>query len=207
MELALNSYAGSNPSLLPAIVKVTELIEASDHRTTAAYDHALSSYIQTGDDSALAAMAPVIQADAIALAIRSGELTAEEAQEEGAAGFALGFDFGGDGAAPAGDAPADAPQGGQQGQATAPPATAQRVTAPAFGAAPQPRQTAPQGASQTGQRGPRAQARWDDATPQGSFGPASPFAGMTPAAARAAARDAMMSTGRAIIGPQGDGSA
>lgn len=216
MELALSSYADGNPGLLPAMQRVTELIEASDDRTTAAYDQALSAFIQTGDDSALVAMAPTIQADALALAVRSGELTAEEAQEEGAAGFALGFDFGGDGpAGEGGPAPAGAALGGpaaggppgSQGGSPAVRVQAPPMRAPAASpAAADPRHEGAFTTSPTGMRGARAQARWDDTPLAGASRP-DPYAGMSPAAARAAIRQGIMGGGKAVIGPQADGSA
>lgn len=76
-EQALNTFAQSLPGIGGAIAKVAQLIEASDGPTVARYDDALSLYIQTGDNSGIAALEPMIVADAMALAIQSGESTAD----------------------------------------------------------------------------------------------------------------------------------
>ena len=76
-EQALNTFAQSRPGIGGAIAKVAQLIEASDGPTVAQYDSALSLYIQTGDNSGIAALEPMIVADATALAIRAGESTAD----------------------------------------------------------------------------------------------------------------------------------
>lgn len=76
-EQALNSFAQRLPGIGGAIAKVAQLIEASDGPTVAQYDSALSLYIQTGDNSGIAALEPMIVADATALAIRAGESTAD----------------------------------------------------------------------------------------------------------------------------------
>lgn len=76
-EQALNTFAERQPGIGGAIAKVTRLIDASDPDTVARYDAALSLYIQTGDNSGIAALEPMIVADATALAIRSGESTAD----------------------------------------------------------------------------------------------------------------------------------
>lgn len=76
-EQALNSFAQRLPGIGGAIAKVAQLIEASDGPTVAQYDSALSLYIQTGDNSGIAALEPMIVADAMALAIQTGESTAD----------------------------------------------------------------------------------------------------------------------------------
>ena len=76
-EQALNTFAQSRPGIGGAIAKVAQLIEASDGPTVARYDDALSLYIQTGDNSGINALEAMIVADATALAIRSGESTAD----------------------------------------------------------------------------------------------------------------------------------
>jgi hypothetical protein len=72
-ERALNTFADNNPAMLPVLSKIVRLVEASDVRTVAQYDAALSNYIATGDDSGLTALAPMIAEDMTALAIRNGE--------------------------------------------------------------------------------------------------------------------------------------
>ena len=76
-EQALNSFAQRLPGIGGAIAKVAQLIEASDGPTVAQYDSALSLYIQTGDNSGIAALEPMIVADAAALAINTGESSAD----------------------------------------------------------------------------------------------------------------------------------
>ena len=76
-EQALNSFAQRLPGIGGAIAKVAQLIEASDGPTVAQYDSALSLYIQTGDNSGIAALEPMIVADAMALAIQTGERSAD----------------------------------------------------------------------------------------------------------------------------------
>ena len=80
-ERALKTFADTNPTLLPSLSKIIGLVEASDDATVAKYDAALSSYIQTGDDSAVRALAPVIAQDMTTLASRSGEQPPEFTQE------------------------------------------------------------------------------------------------------------------------------
>lgn len=76
-EQALNTFAQRLPGIGGAINKVAQLIEASDGDTVARYDDALTLYIQTGDNSGIAALETMIVADATALAIRTGETTAD----------------------------------------------------------------------------------------------------------------------------------
>ncbi len=76
-EQALNTFAQSRPGIGGAIAKVAQLIEVSDGPTVAQYDSALSLYIQTGDASGINALEAMTVADATALAIRSGESTAD----------------------------------------------------------------------------------------------------------------------------------
>ncbi len=71
-KVALNEFARSNPSLGTKLAKVAALIEASDAATVAQYDRALSEYIETGDEAAVDALAPMMQVDAAAFAERAG---------------------------------------------------------------------------------------------------------------------------------------
>src|SRR5437868_11295854 len=89
-ERALNDYVASNPTLGTAIGKVVNLIEASSPATVARYDEAITGYINTGDDSALVALAPMIAEDSIALAIHNGEITEAD---RGADALATAFGF------------------------------------------------------------------------------------------------------------------
>ena len=90
-EQALNEFAAGQPEIAPAMVKFTRLIQASDEQSVAQYDHALSTYIQTGDNSGMEALGPMIARDSVALAVRSGELQGGVTPEnvEAALGFAM----------------------------------------------------------------------------------------------------------------------
>lgn len=92
-EAAINTYLDHDPHILPTLSKVLGLIEASDDATVDQYDHALSTYVETEDDSALSALAPMIAQDSLALALRDGEISVEEAAS-GDLHKALGFEPG-----------------------------------------------------------------------------------------------------------------
>lgn len=74
-ERALNEFIQAQPDLSDPLLKVTRLVQASNDQTVAQYDHALSTFIQTGDNSAIVALAPMIAEDSVALAVRNGEIT------------------------------------------------------------------------------------------------------------------------------------
>jgi hypothetical protein len=92
-ELALNDFIRTQPDLHPAIAKMHKLVDASNDATVDQYDTALSEYVSTGDDSSLNALAPTIAEDSLALAVRDGEITQEEA-DSGEVAKALGFEPG-----------------------------------------------------------------------------------------------------------------
>lgn len=92
-ERSLNTFLGNAPDLMPVVSKVLRLVDASDDKTVDQYDAALDSYIATGDDSSINALAPTIAEDSLALAVREGELTQEEA-DSGDLAKALGFEPG-----------------------------------------------------------------------------------------------------------------
>jgi hypothetical protein len=89
-EAALNSFVDGQPSLMPAISHMFRLVEASDDKTVDQYDAALDTYLHTGDEMALRDLAPTIAQDSLALAVRDGEITQEEAAN-GELAKALGF--------------------------------------------------------------------------------------------------------------------
>lgn len=89
-QQALNEFIAGQPDLAPALGKITRLIEASDGATVSQYDQALSTYIQTGDDSAITALAPMIARDSVALAVKQGDLAAGDINAESVEA-ALGF--------------------------------------------------------------------------------------------------------------------
>ena len=68
-------------------------MDASDDKTVDQYDAALSSYIDTEDDSSLRGLAPMIAEDSLALALQEGDMTPEEAAN-GDLAKALGFEPG-----------------------------------------------------------------------------------------------------------------
>lgn len=92
-EAALNTFLSTEPAMLPTVSKVLKLVDASDDKTVDQYDAALSEYVSTGDDTNLNALAPMIAEDSIALALRDGEITEEEAAS-GDIAKALGFEPG-----------------------------------------------------------------------------------------------------------------
>ena len=84
-EQALNEFADANPDAGHIVSKLTRVIEASSPANVAKYDQALSTYIGTRDTTAIMDLAPMLKADGIALAVREGELTAEQGLAAGAA--------------------------------------------------------------------------------------------------------------------------
>lgn len=69
----------SDPVLGRDIGRYIALIDASDSNTVARYDQALSAYIRTGDDSALATLDPMVRQDMVALAVKTGEISTDDA--------------------------------------------------------------------------------------------------------------------------------
>lgn len=80
-ERALNSFVDRTPDMLSPLQRATRLIEATDDRTVAQYNVALSRYIDTGDPSAVEAIAGVIAQDMAALAASNGEEAPEFSPE------------------------------------------------------------------------------------------------------------------------------
>jgi hypothetical protein len=183
-ERALAQFSGSNPEIGGTIAKFTRLIEASCPRTIAQYDTALTQYISSGDNSALAALAPTIAADSVALAVHSGELTPEEAANGGLA-QALGFEPTAEFQQAAGlaNAPNTAQQSGD-------------VPADAIG-------LTGEGGSRTntgpGIVAPKAAQAWADTAYVGPLSITAAPNGLSPHNAREAARAAAATSGRAII--------
>lgn len=77
--LALNAFAGRVPAMRQSLEIAIQLVGASDEATVAQYDKAITAYNQTGDESHFDAITPMIVEDAKALAIRNGDVTAEDA--------------------------------------------------------------------------------------------------------------------------------
>ncbi|AJA08482.1 hypothetical protein SKP52_07815 [Sphingopyxis fribergensis] len=74
---AFDNFVATTPSMGASIRQVGRLIEASSLGTVARYNVALRQYLETGDDSALAAMVPTMVKDATDLARRTGEAVPE----------------------------------------------------------------------------------------------------------------------------------
>lgn len=171
-EQAINDFMGQQPDMAGMIGKAVRLVEASDHATVAQYDAALSSYIDTGDEAGINALAPMIAADSMALAIQHGELGAD-ARADGLAD-ALGFEPGPSFTADAQPASTQAPQASAIGLNSAPAAHNIDMQV-SLG-------------SGTGQMAPGAAARWNSTPYTGAHSAAPALNGLTPDAVRAAAR-------------------
>jgi hypothetical protein len=93
MNILGYTFIQTEPALLPTINKAHALVDASDEASVDKYDAALSDYVTTGDNSSLNSLAPMIAEDSLALAVKNGEITQEEA-DSGDLGKALGFEPG-----------------------------------------------------------------------------------------------------------------
>ena len=143
-QQALNEFAAGQPDIGVSLGKISRLVEASDVRTVAQYDAALSQFIENGDSTAIDALAPMIAQDAVALAVRSGELPEGALTGEAietALGFAMADDVITQAATPAATqeaapaAPQARPEDVRAAQASRP--ATQRDVFPGFGSAPQ----------------------------------------------------------------------
>ncbi|MGA1800161.1 hypothetical protein VH567_15425 [Sphingomonas sp. 4RDLI-65] len=76
---ALNSFTARVPALKNTLEIAVDLIHNSDDATVSMYDKALTAYNNTGDESHLDNLAPMILEDAKALAISKGEVTEADA--------------------------------------------------------------------------------------------------------------------------------
>jgi len=76
---ALDAFAARVPALRDTLHIAVDLIHNSDDATVALYDKALTAYNNSGDESHLDNLAPMILEDAKALAISKGEVTEAEA--------------------------------------------------------------------------------------------------------------------------------
>lgn len=70
---AINRFVERTPSMLAPLQSIVKLIDASSPRTIGKYNLALSHYIETGDDSSLRALAPMIASDMTQLASITGQ--------------------------------------------------------------------------------------------------------------------------------------
>ncbi|MEG3169448.1 hypothetical protein U1737_14750 [Sphingomonas sp. LB3N6] len=76
---ALDAFASRVPALKNTLEIAVDLIHNSDDATVSMYDKALSAYNNSGDESHLDSLAPMILEDAKALAISKGEVTEADA--------------------------------------------------------------------------------------------------------------------------------
>lgn len=76
---ALDAFAARVPALRDTLHIAVNLIHNSDDATVALYDKALTAYNNSGDESHLDSLAPMILEDAKALAVSKGEVTEAEA--------------------------------------------------------------------------------------------------------------------------------
>jgi hypothetical protein len=90
---ALEAFASNVPAIRETLATVIALTTNSDEATLGQYDAAISHFNETGDNSKLDALGPMIVEDYKALLVRNGQATAEElADAEWDAAEALGFD-------------------------------------------------------------------------------------------------------------------
>jgi len=76
---ALDAFAARVPAMRDTLHIAVDLIHNSDDATVALYDKALTAYNNSGDESHLDNLAPMILEDAKALAISKGEVTEADA--------------------------------------------------------------------------------------------------------------------------------
>lgn len=76
---AIDGFIARVPAMGNTLHLAVDLIHNSDDATVALYDRALTEYNNTGDDSCLDSLAPMILEDAKALAISKGEATEADA--------------------------------------------------------------------------------------------------------------------------------
>lgn len=119
---ALSRFVERTPSMLAPLQSIVKLIDASSPRTVGEYNLALSHYIETGDDSALRALAPTIARDMTELAARTGQAAPQFSDEMDALVAAAH-------AADAGEAPPPTPAQGEASDGPAPFQFASRVEA------------------------------------------------------------------------------
>ncbi len=76
---AVDAFINRTPAMGNTLHLAVDLIHHSDDATVAMYDKALTAYNNSGDESHLDSLAPMILADAKALAISNGEVSEAEA--------------------------------------------------------------------------------------------------------------------------------
>lgn len=143
-EKAINAFVARNPDIGPALTRISNQVNATDEPTLARYDAALTEYIATGNENALAAVDGVATRDAVEMAVRSGELRREDVEAGRIDWDALGMD--GDTAAVSYGTPdpvAEAAPAATPAKASFAFNTSDRYTTPQPATAPESRATAP----------------------------------------------------------------
>ena len=206
-EATFNGFLRSNAGLAPTLHRITSLIEASDGATVDKYASALRTYIETGDETAVNALEPVRRADSIALAMRNGEVSAQDVAEGRMDWGGMGFEQPAPGNASGAPAAAQetAPAPSQKfefksGQAQ--PGKAGHVedaysiySQPESGYAAMKANTPAFVPGVTGYRSPATEAKWNNVLVP-VVGQASPYAGKSPAQIKVAmAAQAAIKTG------------
>ena len=72
-ETAFNKFAANRPDFRASLMRIGQLIEATDLPTLARYNVAMARYIETGDYDEFAKIAPEVQQDLSAMAERTGD--------------------------------------------------------------------------------------------------------------------------------------
>lgn len=70
---AFRQFSQSVPALAPGLQRIGQLVDATDDRTIAGYDLALTRYIDSGDPAALEPIAATVESDLQAMAERTGD--------------------------------------------------------------------------------------------------------------------------------------
>lgn len=185
-EATFNGFLRSNGALAPTLHRITGLIEASDGATVDKYASALRTYIETGDEAAVNALEPMMRGDIIALAMRNGEVSAQDVVDGK-------FDWGGMGLEPPApdyipampDAPAPSQKfefkSGQAQPGKTNGEDAHSIYAPPeTGYAAMKANTPTWVQGQMGYRSPATEAKWNNVL-MPVVGQASPYAGKSPA--------------------------
>lgn len=173
-DAAFDGFLAVHRGAAVPITKITKLIEASDSNTVARYDAALKAYIASGDEGHVGALLPMMRRDMISLAIKTGEVSQEDAHAGRVDWNSMGL---------------EAPDASEQFAFTdpapnAPPQPSNQDTPTMTTPAP----TAPQQfkfGQGTGFRSATIQAKWDKVLMPTTSKP-SPYAGMAPDQIKAA---------------------
>ena len=165
-DRAFTDFAKGKPELSGALAHSFRLIDHSDPLTVGRYGDALEKYNQTGDPAAMTGIAQTFIKDSIALAVKHGEISDEDAKNPATIEAAFGFAF----APGAGDrvvAMASMPEVEAAPAAQAPPA----VQTPPPENTPAPQPTSPAHPTNGPQSGYSAPSGWHATSAPGSRSP------------------------------------